>query len=259
MLAIGGAETTVLQSVEAYDPETKAWAPEGDMINQRQYHGATVLHNGTVLVAGGYTDDKENVIANAELFDPVSRTWTAVAPMTMPRYAMGLTTLPNGSVLAVGGQGGGGQTLRTAELFDPDNNTWTRIPMLSLASPRAGLGLATLPDGRVIAAGGVTDSGAEAVGSVELFGSFRTGPGDGGVDDLAAEQTVAAVGSVLTLVVIAGLVLLTRRCKGIGRPSLSANVGLDDDDDGRPTSTPWSSKKGKRERNLSEKSPMIVG
>ena len=93
--------------------------------------------------------------------------------MTMPRYAMGLTTLPNGSVLAVGGQGGGGQTLRSAELFDPDNNTWTQIPMLSLASPRAGLGLATLPDGRVIAAGGVTDSGAEAVESVELFGNFR--------------------------------------------------------------------------------------
>ena len=71
-------------------------------------------------------------------------------------------------------------------------------------------------------------------------GRRRPGRGDGGVDDLAAEQMAAAVGSVLTLVVIAGVVLLTRRCKGIGRPSSSANVGLNDDDDARPTSTPWS-------------------
>ena len=48
-----------------------------DMIDQRQYHGATVLLNGTVLVAGGYTADKENAIANAELFDPESSIWVS--------------------------------------------------------------------------------------------------------------------------------------------------------------------------------------
>src|SRR5215472_4673730 len=43
-------------SVEVYDPATGTWTVNGSLIGQRLLHTATLLSNGTLVVAGGWPD-----------------------------------------------------------------------------------------------------------------------------------------------------------------------------------------------------------
>ena len=99
------------------------------MKTAREFHTATLLTNGTVLVAGGFTRRREagagsdyQVLAAAEIFDPALGHWSAAAPMTSPRRFHTATALANGKVLVAGGQREDG-TLSSAELYDPDTGS----------------------------------------------------------------------------------------------------------------------------------------
>ena len=66
---------------------------------------ATLLPNGTVLVAGGKVDQGPAATAQAELYNPTNGTFTAtVATMTTQRMGHTATLLNDGTVLIVGGQ-----------------------------------------------------------------------------------------------------------------------------------------------------------
>ncbi|QEE31393.1 hypothetical protein FTW19_16395 [Terriglobus albidus] len=55
------------------------------MLSARYGHGAVLLQDGRVFVAGGYTKGGA-VLNNAELFDPDTNTWASVPyPMVEPR------------------------------------------------------------------------------------------------------------------------------------------------------------------------------
>ena len=61
--------TTVLSEAELYDPTTGSFsATLGPMANARQWHTASSLANGKVLVAGGMLDNADTATATAELF-----------------------------------------------------------------------------------------------------------------------------------------------------------------------------------------------
>jgi len=80
------------------------------MTTAREWHVATLLPNGNVLIAGGDQDDG-GVIANpeinlqsAEIYDPMAGTFTATGNMTVPRINFTATVIPaTGYVLIVGG------------------------------------------------------------------------------------------------------------------------------------------------------------
>ena len=95
-----------LSSAELYDPTTSAWVATGAMNTPRAYHTATVLSNGQVLVAGGWSDN-EPILSSAELYDPAAGTWTAAGSMTSMRAEHAATLLTNGMVLLEGGLDGG--------------------------------------------------------------------------------------------------------------------------------------------------------
>src|SRR5262245_56636891 len=56
-----------LTSTELYDPSAGRWSPAGNITAARNFHTATSLPNGQVLVAGG-TDCANQVRSSAELY-----------------------------------------------------------------------------------------------------------------------------------------------------------------------------------------------
>jgi hypothetical protein len=63
-------------AVALYDPRSDAWAPAGMLGTQRWEYTATLLTDGRVLVAGGWSelaasDTAPGTLASAELYDPV--------------------------------------------------------------------------------------------------------------------------------------------------------------------------------------------
>jgi hypothetical protein len=89
------------------------------MSEVRAGHAATLLPDGTVLVAGG--DD----LASAELYDPSSGTWATTGSMSEVRAGHAATLLPDGTVLVAGGSSDPSFTgvLASAELYDSGSGT----------------------------------------------------------------------------------------------------------------------------------------
>ena len=83
---------------------------------------ATLLPNGKVLVAGGFSGS--TTFNSAELFDPATGLWTSTGSMTTSRRNHTATLLANGKVLVAGGANTGG-FVSSAELYDPATGTWT--------------------------------------------------------------------------------------------------------------------------------------
>jgi N-acetylneuraminic acid mutarotase len=130
------------------------------MVAWRASSSMTLLPNGKVLVAGGFTTDQRS----AELFDPATGNWNATGEMVGPR-GDGQTAmlLPNGKVLVVGG----GSTAET-ELYDPVTGTWTATGALVKATngPTATL----LANGTVLVAGGLgAASDSDALTAAQLY------------------------------------------------------------------------------------------
>jgi WD40 repeat protein len=147
----------------------------GDMGTAREYHTATLLNNGKVLVTGGY--DGTNVLGSAEIFDPLTGIFTPTAgPMTTTRRFHTATLLANGPA-ATNGKVliAGGDSTQTAELFDPATGTFTATTG-ALTRPRLLSTATLLKNGKVLIAGGFGNSTAElfdpATGTFSVTGSM---------------------------------------------------------------------------------------
>ena len=112
---------TYLSSAEIYDPGTQRFLPTGSMTTPRTVHTATLLANGTVLIAGGSNSD---VLSSAEIYDPANGSFTPTGSMAAQRVLHTATLLNSGQVLITGGRGCSGECdenpgANTAELYDP--------------------------------------------------------------------------------------------------------------------------------------------
>lgn len=164
-MMLGGGSGALLAQIatdktETYDPLTDSFVAGPNMTVPRSLHTATRLQDGRYLIAGGVnvTNDPQTA---AEIYDPVADTFTAIPPMASPRMGHSATLLNNGKVLIAGGlsdlNGTGTEpinsTLASTELYNPQTNSWSAGP--NLRSPRAGQGVITLSDGRLLIAGGI--------------------------------------------------------------------------------------------------------
>jgi hypothetical protein len=165
------------------------------------------VSNAKVLITGGI-DENGNVLGSMELWDPCANKTTygygggfypvgatATSPSTAhagslltPRMMASAVLLPTGNVLVFGGEDPFGNALTSAEIVNPGwiynpstplvtASAWTN----SLTEGREQTAAALLPNGEVIASGGVTSTSGTDTG--EIF------------DALQAEGSAAAVPS----------------------------------------------------------------
>src|SRR5205807_1168071 len=126
------------------------WTVVGSMHDHRDANlTATRLTDGRVLVAGGGVGCG-SYLATAEIYDPSTKTWAYVHSMSGTRSAHAAALIPGGAtgkVLVASGNAGG-----TGEVYDPGTNTWTATG--AMVQQVFYTTATTLPDGRVLFAGG---------------------------------------------------------------------------------------------------------
>lgn len=136
--------------------KTSGFTTTGDMLQLRNYHTATLLPNGdVVLIGGGYTgmDDYEWFNPKqAEIYDPVAGTFRTSGSLIEARDSHTATLLPNGKILVAGGGPGDWMAFQSAELYDPTTGQFTATG--KMAAYRMYHTATLLGNGKVLVAGG---------------------------------------------------------------------------------------------------------
>jgi hypothetical protein len=185
-------------TAELYNPATGTWTTTSSLNNgeDREFHTATLLPNGKVLVAGGLHQSAYTYLAySGQVYDPANGTWSSGGPSGF--YGHTATLLPSGKVLIVGGTGiQGSGPYRSALLYDPaGSSSYTG----SLGNARYLHTATLLTNGKVLVAGGVGTNGT-VLTSAELYNpatgtwSPAGNPGASGIATLLPNGKVLAVG-----------------------------------------------------------------
>lgn len=136
--------------VEVYIPDSRTWMIAAPLLSERSDHGATSLHDGRILVAGGNQGGR--LIRSAEIYDPARNEWTVASPLPRGRTQFSMATLPDGRVLAAGGFQEDGIVTASTLLYDPATNKWTGGA--TLLEPRLNHAMVALPGGDLLFIGG---------------------------------------------------------------------------------------------------------
>jgi uncharacterized repeat protein (TIGR01451 family) len=154
------ANATDLTTISPSGMEPGIWTLTGSLNTARNDQTATLLNNGTVLIAGGF-DNSANAgipLASAELYNATTGVFTATGSSNTAFAEQTATLLNNGTVLIV--QAG------NAELYNPATGTFA----LTANSTTAGTAQTAtlLKNGMVLITGGEGSNG-HAVANAELY------------------------------------------------------------------------------------------
>jgi len=171
-LFAGGAdeEGHAIKRAELFDPSLNKFRPAGAMIVPRCGPTATLLPDGSVLIAGGATCSEEPApIRTLEIFEPSSATFHEAADLNFPRFDLKTLLLNNGKVLIAQGYSQTHEPIGPAEIFDPKDAIVQ--PAGSMMVPRCFASETPLPGGQVLIAGGVRcdEPEREAINAAEIF------------------------------------------------------------------------------------------
>jgi hypothetical protein len=170
VLITGGMSASgVVNSAELYSPAGQTFAPVNAMNVARWLHTATLLNDGTVLVAGGSDLANQETLDSAEIYNPAAGTFTLLSnTLNTARVGHTATLLNNGQVLIVGGYDPDTGFIADAELYDPPTQTF--IDLGDTNVPRFRHTATILQNGQVLIAGGETDpTPSAAYNTAELF------------------------------------------------------------------------------------------
>ena len=140
-----------LASAEIYDPVTGKFTLTGSLNTARSGNTATVLGNGTVLMAAGQNNGANGgYLASAEIYNPATGKFTVTGSLNTSRILHTAHLLASGEVLIVAGNFHG--SIASCELYHPATGTFSSAA--SMNTPRQGHSSVLLPNGQVLAAGG---------------------------------------------------------------------------------------------------------
>jgi hypothetical protein len=154
--AISGPEDDIDTSAEMFDPAKGTFASAGRTSIWRFVHTATLLPNGSVLIAGG-------LVGSTEIFSPVTGSFApGGAISTRGNHS---ATLVGSSVILAGGISASA-FLDSIEIYDIATNTSRSAGSLITARHRHTA--TALADGRVLIVAGIGSS-SQSLGTAELF------------------------------------------------------------------------------------------
>ena len=185
VLVTGGTndadEIFPVSAAELYDPATGTWSPTSDLNTARSLHTATLLPNGSVLVAGGFGPPNQSPAGcattpsstcsifdtptnAAELFDPATGHWSNTGSLNAVHAMHTASLLPDGTVLVAGGYGSSFGAFEGAELYDSSRAVWNQTNNLNEA--RFEYTATPLANGMVLVVGGNASGG---LSSAEIY------------------------------------------------------------------------------------------
>lgn len=144
------------------DAESGGWTSIPPLSTARSELAAVTGADGRIYAIGGSSAGGVS-LAIVESFDVTANSWARVAPLPQPRQDMAAVRGPDGRIYVIGGRSCTSEQCSfpaRVDVYNPKTNTWsTSAP---LPTPRAGLGAALGPDGRIYAVGGWSNSLAGA-------------------------------------------------------------------------------------------------
>jgi N-acetylneuraminic acid mutarotase len=158
----------------------QAFVPVAPLATARAEHTATVLQNGQLLAAGGYSTLSGLPTSSAELYNSTTNSWSSGGSLSTARFLHTATLLQSGRVLvAAGATQTGGQTsvLKTSELYDPTADAWSSGG--PLATARYAYTATLLQSGQVLAVGGTLNATTQ-LSSAELYNPTTNSWSSGG-------------------------------------------------------------------------------
>lgn len=170
VLILGGGGPTA----ELFDPATGSFSPTGDLTFPRIGPTVTLLTDGRVLVAGGFSSN--GTTNSTEIYDSTSGTFTAAASMNEARTQQTATLLSDGRVLVTGGFGGTAD-LSSAELFSVADTTPPVITEVSVDKP-----ILSVPNHKMVAVT-VSYNATDNCGPVTTFLSVTSNESVNGIGD----------------------------------------------------------------------------
>lgn len=197
ILVAGGVDGTgsPLASAEIYNPIARTWSAAAPMGTMRTRHTATLLKTGQVLVIGGF--DGIAALSTCELYNPETNSWSATnAPLAVARYRHSATFRPgDGTVVVAGGFNETQGPLKATEIYDPETKSFSAGG--NLTTQRYDHSAVLLPNGSILAAGGVSTALGAVTKTAETFLGSSWSPANDMVNAHAgATATLRPNGSV---------------------------------------------------------------
>jgi hypothetical protein len=193
----------VVDQAELYDPATDSFTAAGSV--SRDFHTATLLNTGDVLLAGGEVGWTTSlpyvpILPNSAELEKPNTTYVPTGSMYSARESHTATLLKDGRVLIVGGvvpAGLGWTALNSAEIYDPSTNSFSGVGDMKVA--RTYHTATLLPDGKVLITGGGYPGGGQTAEVFDPGTSSFTQVGNMSIVRSGHTATLLSSGKVLVV------------------------------------------------------------